>query len=109
MQKPSKISSLALLGLILVFIATLETGCRKEKFITDGSAKLDFSEDTIIFDTVFTTVGSVTQYLKVYNPHKGIIRISEIYIEGGQNSNYRLNVDGTPGKSFSDVEIGAED
>jgi hypothetical protein len=109
MQKASKISSLAFFGLFLVFIAMLETGCRKEKFITDGSAQLEFSEDTIIFDTVFTTVGSVTQYLKVYNPHKGIIRISEIYIEGGQNSNYRLNVDGTPGKSFTDVEIGAED
>jgi hypothetical protein len=109
MQKATKISSLAFLGLILLFIATLETGCRKEKFITDGSAQLSFSQDTIIFDTVFTTVGSVTQYLKVYNPHKGIIRISEIYIEGGQNSNYRLNVDGAPGKAFTDVEIGAED
>ena len=109
MKKASKISTLAFLGLFLALFATLETGCKKEKFITDGSAQLSFSEDTIIFDTVFTTVGSVTQYLKVYNPHKGIIRISEIYIEGGEGSNYRLNVDGTPGKAFTDVEIGSED
>lgn len=97
--------------IMMAFIAfvSIWTGCRKEKLITDSSAQLSFSEDTIIFDTVFTTVGSTTAYLKVYNPHKGKIRISELYIESGLGSNYRLNVDGVPGKAFSDIEIDAKD
>lgn len=89
-----------LLGLSLVLIC-----CRKEKFTTDSSAKLEFSRDTIFFDTVFSTIGSTTQYLKVYNRHNESIRISEISLENGTNSQYRINVDGTDGPLQTDVEI----
>lgn len=109
MAKTHKISTFALIFSLLGLILTTASSCRKEKFISDSSAKLEFSTDTIIFDTVFTTVGSVTQYLKVYNRHKGTIRISNIYLESGAGSNYRINVDGTPGKEFTDVEIGPQD
>ncbi|HYG49350.1 MAG TPA: hypothetical protein VD905_00530, partial [Flavobacteriales bacterium] len=110
MKKNNKINVLAFSALVtLVLVMGLFSSCRKEQFLTDSSAKLEFSQDTVIFDTVFTTVGSVTQYLKVYNPHKGILKISELYIQGGSASNYRLNVDGVPGKSFNDIEIGSED
>lgn len=82
--------------------------CRKEEF-EKGSVSLSFSEDTVLFDTVFTTIGSSTQLFIVYNNGGNPVKISSIRIAGGGGSNFRLNVDGVPGKSFTDVEIGAND
>lgn len=83
--------------------------CRKDVPITDSSAKLEFSQDTLIFDTVFTTIGSTTEWLKVYNPHNRAIIISNIYLAGGNSSNFRMNVDGIPTPSEQDIEIKAND
>ena len=93
-----------------VFLLTflLFNSCKKEEFET-GQADLRFSVDTIIFDTVFTTVGSATQVFQVYNNGNKDLIISSIRLANGDNSNFRLNVDGLPGKSFSNVEIGAND
>lgn len=98
------------LFLLLLFVPILWiAGCRKDRIITDPSAKLDFSNDTIIFDTLFTTVGSTTQQLKIYNNNKSKIIISSIYIAGAAGDDYRMNVDGVPGREFSDIEIEAGD
>jgi hypothetical protein len=91
--------------LILLFLLFSLSQCRKESFITDSSAKLEFSRDTIFFDTVFSTIGSTTQYLKVRNKHNEAIRISEIAIETGSNSQYRINIDGLDGPVQKDIEI----
>ena len=40
--------------------------------------------------------------LKVYNRGNKPITIPKISLENGFNSNYRLNVDGIPGKEFTD-------
>lgn len=93
---------------LLVLLLSL-VQCRKESFITDSSAKLEFSRDTIFFDTVFSTIGSTTQYLKVRNRHNEAIRISEIAIETGSNSQYRINIDGLDGPSQKDIEILPDD
>lgn len=77
--------------------------------MTDPNATLRFSEDTIIFDTVFVTVGSVTGVFKVYNDYNEDINISSLGLATGNSSRYRLNVDGMPGKIFSDVQIRAKD
>jgi hypothetical protein len=90
-----------------IFIALFS--CKKDDFETNANAKLDFSEDTLVFDTVFTTVGSATEYLVVYNNNSKPVKISSIRIATGESSNFRLNVDGVAGKSFTDIEIGAED
>lgn len=86
-------------------LSLLLVQCRKEKFITDSGAMLEFSRDTIFFDTVFTNIGSTTQYLKVRNKHNESIRISDIAVENGTGSQYRINVDGIDGLSHKDVEI----
>ena len=62
-----------------------------------------------MFDTVFTSVGSSTELFTVHNNNNKPIKISSITLGGGLTSPYRLNVDGVPGKSFSDVEIGPND
>lgn len=93
---------------LIVLIVTYS--CRRdEEFIEDNSATINFSTDTIAFDTVFTTIGSVTQNFRIYNPHKERIRISSIRLNGGPNSNFRINVDGQAGTYFENIEIASQD
>ncbi len=83
--------------------------CKDVDFITDSSAKLTFSVDTITFDTVFTSIGSTTKQLRVYNNHNQPIKISEIYLAGRNISYFRLNIDGDQSDRVADVEIRSKD
>ncbi len=85
--------------------------CRKEfRFTDDPSLRLRFSSDTLRFDTVFTQLGSATRILKAYNPsEKEWLRISEIELEKGAASKFRLNVDGLAGRSFENLEVAPGD
>lgn len=86
------------------------TACNKEeKFTTDKGDKLEFSVDTLHFDTVFTELGSDTRFFRVYNPHNESIRISKIQLAGNQQSKFNLNVDGTSGDTHEDVVVYPKD
>jgi hypothetical protein len=85
------------------------SGCKKDKYISDPSARLEFSQDSVLFDTVFTTIGSSTQNIRVRNKHNRKIKISSIELTGGASSQFIVNVDGTPGRKFSDLELAAND
>jgi hypothetical protein len=94
---------------ILIVVVFLIASCKKDVLITDTTAKLKFSADTILFDTVFTTIGSTTMQLKVYNPYSNKIKISSIKLAGGTNSSFRMNVDGVAATEVDDVELAAKD
>ncbi len=94
--------------LILVVIIAISS-CRKDFSTIASSGKLEFSKDTVFLDTIFSNIGSSTYNLKVYNRSNNAISIPEIRLENGITSNYRLNVDGIPGKIFQDIEILAND
>ncbi|GAB5417064.1 MAG: hypothetical protein Crog4KO_19300 [Crocinitomicaceae bacterium] len=83
------------------------TSCKKAVFYSEGS--LDFSADTVVFDTVFTTVGSTTQRLKIYNRSNRPLKVDQIELMGGENSPFRINVDGLSGMVFGEQEIEAND
>ena len=83
--------------------------CRKDFSTIPNFGKLEFSKDTVFLDTVFTNIGSATYNLKVYNRGDKAITIPKIALENGTNSNYRLNVDGIPGKEFNNIDILAKD
>ena len=70
---------------------------------------LEFSKDTIFLDTIFSNIGSSTRTLKVYNNTRNDVEIPSITLSQGQNSSYRLNVDGEAGKEFTNILIQAED
>jgi len=95
--------------LVCILIASILTSCRKDIIDTNTSLKLKFSSDSILFDTVFVTLGSVTKRLKVYNPSEDKVIISKIKLAGGNNSFYRLNVDGTPTREIDKIEIEGKD
>lgn len=85
------------------------TSCKKDKLITDSSAKVSFSADSVLFDTVFTTIGSSTRNIRIRNKNNQKINISNISLLKGGSSQFILNVDGAKGSSFTDIEIAAND
>ncbi|MGE0637701.1 MAG: choice-of-anchor Q domain-containing protein [Bacteroidia bacterium] len=94
---------------LFVSLAALLFACRKDPLSTDPADKLEFSSDTVIFDTVFTTIGSTTKRLLIYNPSDKRVVISSIQLAGGSASKFRLNVDGIPGISHQDIELQGKD
>jgi len=82
---------------------------KEERFITDSSAMLEFSTDTLRIDTVFTSLGSATRILKVYNPNERPIRVAKIYLDGQAGQTFRLNVDGLAGNTHENVVIHGRD
>ena len=95
--------------LALILFVVLFSACRKDFSTVSSSGKLTFSKDTVYLDTVFTNIGSSTYNLKVYNKSNKAISVPSISLGRGENSFYRLNVDGIAGKVFENVEILAKD
>ncbi|MEO6315783.1 MAG: choice-of-anchor Q domain-containing protein [Chitinophagaceae bacterium] len=84
-------------------------GCKKDTFITSKDARVTLSIDTLRFDTVFTSTGSVTQLFKIRNGNNQKIKIDNITIQGTNNSAFKINVDGFPGPAVKDIELDAND
>lgn len=96
----------SILSLLLILLVS---SCRNDFETTPSSGDLRFSKDTVYLDTIFTNIGSSTYNLKVYNRSDNAISIPSVKLARGQNSNYRLNVDGVAGRVFEEVEILAND
>jgi hypothetical protein len=94
--------------LTLVFLV-LWSSCRKDFDLAPSSGNLEFSKDTVYLDTIFTNIGSSTYNLKVYNRSNNDISIPSVQLALGDASEYRLNVDGIPGRSFEDIQVLAKD
>ncbi len=92
------------LGGLLVLFAN---SCKKPLVYSKGN--LAFSNDTVLFDTVFTTVGSTTKRLKIYNQSNLTLKIDEIELMGGEDSQFSINLDGLSGVSFSDIDLPKND
>lgn len=95
---------LALLPLLLLLSVF---GCepQDEVVTTDPDAVLEFSADTVLFDTVFVSRGSVTKRLKVYNRNEKAVRISEITLAGSAASPYQLTINGVQSPLVNNVEL----
>jgi len=101
-----------LLTAVLCILLMLSfASCQDELFTTDPEKKLEFSTDTLTFDTIFTSLGSTTEKFLIYNNNNRALRINRISLAKGASSKFRLNVDGTVSTTnvFNDLEIGARD
>ncbi len=101
----NKLLSSIFFTILIVFLFS----CRKDSISSDSSHDLNFSIDTLLFDTVFTTFGSTTKRFKIYNNNSNDIIISDIFMGKGAASQFRINVDGVPGNSHKNVLIGGKD
>jgi hypothetical protein len=106
-----KIQNITLLILVLFLILWSFSACNDgfEDYSRNPQDRLIFSTDTLSFDTVLTTVHSPVRAFMVYNPNSKPLLISSISLAEGENSNFRINVDGFAGSVFSDIEILAND
>ena len=83
-------------------------------FTMSQSDLLSFSIDTVRIDTVFSNLSSSTRSFWVFNHSGAGIRCSSIQLERGNQSGFRVNVDGaylgpSSGYQSRDVEIRAGD
>ena len=84
-------------------------GCKKDSFVTGKDAIITLSADTLRFDTVFTTTGSITQLFKISNNNNQKLKISNVTLKGGPGSAFKINVDGSAGPVVKDITLDAHD
>ncbi len=84
------------------------TSCKKTRIQTVGGV-LNFSVDTLKFDTVFTAAGSFTTGVLIYNPQNEEVIVSSIKLQNGASSYFHLNVDGFSGNNVPNIKIAAHD
>ena len=76
---------------ILILLIGL-ISCRQGVVSDDPTLKLQFSHDTVLFDTVFTTMGSSTKRVMVYNPNENALCIDQVSLREGRY--FHINLDG---------------
>jgi hypothetical protein len=96
-------------SLLLCFLLVILFSCRKDSFITSGDARVTISADTLKYDTVFVTAGSTYRAFTIINDNNQKLRLTSIRLMGSTSSVYKMNVDGTPGIQFTDIELEAND
>lgn len=99
------------LAVVLMALAALlgTAGCSEPGYADEREVTLAFSADTLSFDTLFTTVGSATRQVLVYNRSAQSVVLSSVTLEKGRASRFRLNVDGDTSLVARDVELLAGD
>lgn len=97
--------------IIGVFSVLGFTACSDdENFSSSTQRVLSFSVDTVALDTVFSNVPTTTRSFWVYNRSAKGIRCNRVALENGNQTGFRVNVDGTylgqsAGFQSHDVEI----
>ncbi|MCD6064125.1 MAG: hypothetical protein K0R82_2036, partial [Flavipsychrobacter sp.] len=94
--------------ILLISAISFLPSCRKEKLLNSGGS-LEFSVDTLTFDTVFTSMGSFTVDVRIINRQNQKINVSSVRLAKGDTSFFHLNVDGAPGNSASNIEVAPND
>ncbi|MBB6240075.1 hypothetical protein HDC90_004739 [Pedobacter sp. AK013] len=92
--------------LLILFLAA----CRKgERITTDPNAKLNISNKEVLFDTIFTSVGSITKRIKIANKNNDAVKVSEIRLSGGNASAFSININGEQTQTKNDLIINGQD
>lgn len=78
--------------ILLITLLLALVGCQPDILSNDPTAQLAFSQDSVLFDTVFTTMGSSTKQMMVYNPNKNAILIDRVEMSNGHS--FYINLDG---------------
>lgn len=94
---------------LFLVICLMNTSCKKDSFITSSDAAISTSVDSLKYDTVFTSIGSVTQSFKINNLNNQKLRLSKVKLMGGNASSFKININGYGSTEINDIEIAAED
>ena len=100
--------------LLFIVVASLCSCNDDDSFTLSPSNLLTFSTDTVSLDTVFSNVSTATKTFWVFNRSGDGIRCQNVRLERGNQTGFRVNVDGTylgeaSGFQTSNVEIRNKD
>ena len=100
--------------ILLALLATLSACTDDDSFSASTANTLTFSADTVTFDTLFSRVPTATRTFWVYNHSGDGIRCSSVRLENGNQTGYRVNVDGiylgsAQGYQTNEIEIRDKD
>ena len=84
-------------------------GCKPREEQLQTSGGLEFSADTVKFDTVFTTLRTVTKRLWVYNRNPKAVSIDLISLDNPNGSPYKLLINGDLEQTATNVEVRGQD
>ncbi|MBP6430615.1 MAG: hypothetical protein KA319_02525 [Ferruginibacter sp.] len=96
-------------SLLLIAYCCMQTSCKKDSFITSNEARVNITVDSLKYDTVFTTTGSITKSFKIINENNQKLLLNKVKLMGGATSAYKINVDGTPTIEANNIEVAAND
>ncbi|MEI9933959.1 MAG: hypothetical protein WDM71_03740 [Ferruginibacter sp.] len=95
---------------VIIFCFLFFSSCKKDSFITSPNALAGgISVDSIKFDTVFTTVGSITKSFTIVNLNDQKILLSKVQLMGGNASSFKININGIAASEADNIEIDAND
>ncbi len=103
---------LSLYGVILFTVLSfLLPACDglDDNYSTNTSHRLNFSVDTLSFDTIFSSIGSTTRQFMIYNKNSEPLNIERIELASTGQTGFRMNVDGRKGERFENVGIQGKD
>ena len=98
-----------LLSSIICCLVAIVSSCKKDSFITSPEARLTITADSLKYDTVFTTTGSITKSFKIINQNSQKLRLTKVKLMGGATSPYKININGVATAEENNIEIEAND
>ena len=96
------------LFIVLSCLLTFLSGCEPKEDLVQTSGSLEIGADTVLFDTVFTTIRTVTKRLWVYNRNRGAVKTS-VSLSGTAGTTYSLIINGDAGPTVNEVTIRGKD
>ena len=79
-------------GLYILLLVFGLASCQPDIVSNDAALQLTFSHDTLLFDTIFTTMGTSTKTVMVYNLNKNAVSIERVQMQDGKY--FHINLDG---------------
>jgi len=98
-----------IISFLIVGSAIISCDPLEEEITTDQGAILTFSTDTVLFDTILSSVASITRRMRIFNPNNRAVEISNLSLGRGNDSPYSLIVNGEEGQVFQNQTIFGND
>ena len=98
------------LAFCVILMSAFFVACNEDAgFSSSPSLRLEFSTDTVSFDTLFTDRVSSSAMFVVRNRNKNSLRISDVRLASGGTSGFNVLVDGQYGSAMRNLEVRAKD
>ena len=84
-------------------------GCKPREEVLQSTGALEFSADTVKFDTIFTTIRTVTKRLWVYNRNPKAVNVDLVSLDNPAASPYTLLINGDLKQTATNLYIRGDD